>query len=551
MGLENLSSVFTEGIDYFNTNFPSSQTLEKDTFFFGGDQPDGRDSSLADLAKQSLQDRFVNSNTFGIFGGSNSQNPWGSDNFPYIQSQFQPSNTSWDHLYNEGHTPKNDIGYSYNSNVNRDNLKIRYGGDPTFKKSTASSRNSSLLSGGKEPYVVSDIGEGGRDINFGSREFPINRSITDVNRMTKFLSSPAGEKFILMQNFLGNQGKTIVNKNGELKTQTQYKSIYNPLSTLMASGPLSRFGGYGPNVLVDRIFPDFGILEEILGTPTKYGIRAIKSLDASPITQNISDVFGGGLSDGGNQIDNFFANLFSDGNSVTKHSSGDPQTLMDIKTDTKGLKDISPGTITGTDSGYTLEEVNRIEGTMDNPNGMPFYFKDLRDDSYVIFRAYIDGITENIAPSWNPTNYIGRSEPVYTYERAERDIGFNFKLFAQTKGELSMIYKKINKLTSLCYPEYHVDTDIDKDGNKTRMKPPLTKFRLGELFGASDSATQNRKSEMLGFIKSLTYTMPDEGVWETENGKRVPKYITVSIAYQVIHATVPNLETQFHGYIGD
>ena len=224
---------------------------------------------------------------------------------------------------------------------------------------------------------------------------------------------------------------------------------------------------------------------------------------------------------------------------------------MDIKTDTKGLKDISPGTITGTDSGYTLEEVNRIEGTMDNPNGMPFYFKDLRDDSYVIFRAYIDGITENIAPSWNPTNYIGRSEPVYTYERAERDIGFNFKLFAQTKGELSMIYKKINKLTSLCYPEYHVDTDIDKDGNKTRMKPPLTKFRLGELFGASDSATQNRKSEMLGFIKSLTYTMPDEGVWETENGKRVPKYITVSLGYQVIHATVPNLETNFYGFVGD
>ena len=245
-GLENLASVFNEGIDYFNTNFPSSPTLEKDNFFFN--------ENHSEIAIQSMEDRFKNSNTFGEFSTGNS---FGQNNFSYLQSQFQPSNTSWDHLYNEGHTPKNDIGYSYNSNVNRDNLKIRYGGDPTFKKSTASSRNSSLLSGGKEPYVVSDIGEGGRDINFGSREFPINRSITDVNRMTKFLSSPAGEKFILMQNFLGNQGKTIVNKNGELKTQTQYKSIYNPLSTLMASGPLSRFGGYGTNVLVYRIFQDF------------------------------------------------------------------------------------------------------------------------------------------------------------------------------------------------------------------------------------------------------------------------------------------------------
>ena len=31
------------------------------------------------------------------------------------------------------------------------------------------------------------------------------------------------------------------------------------------------------------------------------------------------------------------------------------------------------------------------------------------------------------------------------------------KLFAQTKDELSMIYKKMNKLTSLCYPEYFED----------------------------------------------------------------------------------------------
>ena len=197
----------------------------------------------------------------------------------------------------------------------------------------------------------------------------------------------------------------------------------------------------------------------------------------------------------------------------------------------------------------TIEEVNRIEGTANKPYGMPFYFKDLRDDSYVIFRAYLNGITENIAPSWEPTNYVGRSEPVYTYSRAERDISFNLKLFAHTKDELNMIYKKMNKLTSLCYPEYHPDLNIDSDGNKIRMKPPLTKFRLGELFGAPDG--NNKKNEMTGFIKSLTYSIPDEGVWETENGKRVPKYITVSLGYQVIHATVPNLETNFYGFVGD
>ena len=33
-GLENLASVFHEGIDYFNTSFPSSPILEKDNFSF-------------------------------------------------------------------------------------------------------------------------------------------------------------------------------------------------------------------------------------------------------------------------------------------------------------------------------------------------------------------------------------------------------------------------------------------------------------------------------------------------------------------------------------
>jgi hypothetical protein len=163
--------------------------------------------------------------------------------------------------------------------------------------------------------------------------------------------------------------------------------------------------------------------------------------------------------------------------------------------------------------------------------GMPFYFKDLRDDKYIVFRGWIEGLSENISPIWTPENYIGRSEPVYIYERSERDISFTLKLFAQTQVELRYIYRKLNRLTSLCYPEYKEDVNLN---NKIRMKPPLTKFRLGELFGSEHS-------EMLGFIKSLSYTYDDNSPWETMRGRRVPKYIQASITYQVIHMEVPSL----------
>ena len=176
-----------------------------------------------------------------------------------------------------------------------------------------------------------------------------------------------------------------------------------------------------------------------------------------------------------------------------------------------------------------------IEGS---ENGMPFYFKDMRDGAFIFFRAYLEGLTENISPSWTPTNYVGRSEPVYTYERAEREISMTLKLVAQTRGELTAIYKKMNKLTSLCYPEYMTDD------YGIRMKPPLTKLRIGELFGKGND-------ELMGFLKSINYTIEQSSPWETEAGKRVPKFINVTISYQVIHSNVPNLKTKFYGYIGD
>jgi hypothetical protein len=77
-----------------------------------------------------------------------------------------------------------------------------------------------------------------------------------------------------------------------------------------------------------------------------------------------------------------------------------------------------------------------------------------------------------------------------------------------------------------------------------RMKPPLTKLRIGELYG-------KQKSELMGYIKSLSYNVEQSSPYEVEAGKRVPMQMVATIGYQVIHSSVPNLETQFYGYIGD
>ena len=111
---------------------------------------------------------------------------------------------------------------------------------------------------------------------------------------------------------------------------------------------------------------------------------------------------------------------------------------------------------------------------------------------------------------------------------------FNLKLYANTPDEFNMIYKKINRLTSLCYPQYKSKNSM------LRMKPPLTKLRIGELFGSQNN-------EMTGHIKSLSYTVPEESPWETAVNKRAPKYIIATISYQIIHGTVPQLHQQAYG----
>jgi len=176
-------------------------------------------------------------------------------------------------------------------------------------------------------------------------------------------------------------------------------------------------------------------------------------------------------------------------------------------------------------------------------NGYPFYIKDLRDSSYIIFRAYIEALTEDYTPNWSPVNYIGRSEPVYMYERGERSVTFTLKLFASSPLELNSIYEKMNHLSSLCYPEYKADKLLD---NKLRMKPPLATFRIGELFG-SNSFNQ------VCFIRSLNFSYPDSSPWEFRSGHRVPKHILATIGLAILHTegnnSFPaNKNTKFYGY---
>ena len=158
--------------------------------------------------------------------------------------------------------------------------------------------------------------------------------------------------------------------------------------------------------------------------------------------------------------------------------------------------------------------------------------KDLRDGQFIYFRGFVTGINENINPSYNPTQYIGRSEDVYTYQKAERDLSFNLKVYPFNITEFERIYEKIDKLTSLAYPSY---MDLE-DGSLTRMKAPFTELYMAHI--------GDRIEGQFGFIKSLTYTVPDGGDWDSESS--LPRMFDIAISYQILNRRPPQMGTRFY-----
>ena len=165
-----------------------------------------------------------------------------------------------------------------------------------------------------------------------------------------------------------------------------------------------------------------------------------------------------------------------------------------------------------------IHDARRIPG---NPNGRLLYF-----------RGFVTGITENVTPSWNPTQYIGRSEDVWIYQKGERDLSFNLRVAPANKTELEYMYQKMDVLTSLAYPHYLPDRGL-------KMSPPFTYLYMGHI--GSKAVGQ------FGYIKSMTYTVNEQGDWDALT--QSPRVFDIALSYQMLHKSPPNALTKFYQLI--
>tara|TARA_Y100001972_G_scaffold101329_1_gene126154 strand:- start:5507 stop:7387 length:1881 start_codon:yes stop_codon:yes gene_type:complete len=160
--------------------------------------------------------------------------------------------------------------------------------------------------------------------------------------------------------------------------------------------------------------------------------------------------------------------------------------------------------------------------------------------TYLHFRAYINGFTDNYAATWNDVQYVGRGNVFKNYGGFTRDIQMGFTIAATSKAELVPMFAKLNFLASSLAPDYNEAGFMR--GNIIRMTVG------GYLY------------EVPGVLTTLTYTIPDDTTWEiaidTEGKddpsvKELPHRIEVSLAFTPVEDFLPSRQRLLYNDQGE
>jgi hypothetical protein len=142
---------------------------------------------------------------------------------------------------------------------------------------------------------------------------------------------------------------------------------------------------------------------------------------------------------------------------------------------------------------FDPKQVQKIEDQLEAEH-MPFYIQDLRTNEIISFHAFLTSLSDSYAADWSAQKGFGRIEAAQIYGGASRSIAVNFLVVPMNAEDFDEMYYKINKLTTLVYPQWSQGTMM-QSGDSTYVQPfsqvptasPLCRIRVGDLFTSNYS----------------------------------------------------------------
>lgn len=170
------------------------------------------------------------------------------------------------------------------------------------------------------------------------------------------------------------------------------------------------------------------------------------------------------------------------------------------------------------DGRFTPEHVRYMEDMLEAEH-MPFYIQDLRTNEVIGFHAFLNSISDSYTGEWSAQKGFGRLEAAQIYGGGSRSIGVSFTMVAMNPADFDEMYVKINKLTTLVYPQWSRGT-LMQQGENRFVQPfsqvptasPLCRIRVGDLFTSNYS--KKAMARMMGieekeFVYEGMESIPD------------------------------------------
>lgn len=162
-----------------------------------------------------------------------------------------------------------------------------------------------------------------------------------------------------------------------------------------------------------------------------------------------------------------------------------------------------------------IDTVRELEDRLD-AEYLPFYIQDLRTNEVIAFHGFVTKISDGFQTEYESSKGYGRMDSVHTLRGTERTVSVDFKIIATNKEDFDEMWFKINKLTTLIYPQYTQGETISI-GTSNYIQPfsqvvgatPVVRLRVGDviksnysrdnlarLFGSGDKGMNLSKPEV-------------------------------------------------------
>jgi hypothetical protein len=148
----------------------------------------------------------------------------------------------------------------------------------------------------------------------------------------------------------------------------------------------------------------------------------------------------------------------------------------------------------------------------------------------IIFRAYINNLTDQFSPSWNGEQDQGRADPKMLYASFERSIDVSFKVVVHSADEQHNVWDKLSALARNTYPVY---------GSGNGFHGQFIRVTIGDLY-----------VKQYMYVTSLSYDWDNETPWEITNGVQLPMYTNVDMNLGWVGASKPNAAQIPYSYTG-